>query len=94
MRPRHRPPRRGRLPTPEDLGYAPELAVLGALEAALELAIVALVAAHPALGATADHHDADMTIAAAAADHVIAQAQALAAAIAAYRPRCRDARAG
>ena len=93
MTPVHRPRRRGRLPTPADLVRAPELAVLGALEAAIDLTLVALVAVHPALGATADRHDADRTVAAAAADHVIATAQALAATIAAYRPLCHDTRA-
>lgn len=79
-----------------ELVRAPELAVLGALEAAIALTIVALVAAQPTLWATDDTHDAGMTGAAASADHVIAMAQALAAAIADYRTLCggeRDARA-
>ncbi len=80
---------RKRLPTPDELIRAPELAVLGALEAAIELTIVALVAAQPALWATDDAHDAGMTVAAASADHVIVLAQALAAAIADYRTLCR-----
>jgi hypothetical protein len=46
----------------------------------------------PRSGPSADRHDADRTVAAAAADHVIATAQALAAMIAAYRPLCRDTR--
>jgi hypothetical protein len=37
-------------PTPEELGDAPELAVLALLDANLEIALRALVAAHPALG--------------------------------------------
>jgi hypothetical protein len=85
-----RPWGRGRLPTPDELGRAPELAILGALDAAIDLALVALVAAQPALGPTVDLRDADLTDAAAAADHVIARAQALAAAIAAYRALCRS----
>jgi hypothetical protein len=36
-----------RLPTPEELDAAPELAILAALEATLALTIVALQAAHP-----------------------------------------------
>jgi len=64
---------------------APELAILGALEAALDLAIVALVAAQPELHPTEDGHDAVRTAAANNADLVIARAQALAAAIAGYR---------
>ena len=86
-----RTPRRG-LPTPSELGRAPELAILGALEATIDLTIVALVAAHPALRATDDGHDARLTAAAARADRVLAHAQALAAAIAAYRTARRRAR--
>jgi hypothetical protein len=37
-------------PTPEELVEAPELAVLALLDTNLELALRALVAAHPALG--------------------------------------------
>ena len=37
-------------PTPDELVEAPELAVLALLDANLELALRALVAAHPALG--------------------------------------------
>jgi hypothetical protein len=64
---------------------APELAILGALEATLDLAIIALVAALPELRATEDGHNAVFTTAATNADLVIAKAQALAAAITAYR---------
>ena len=53
---------------------APELAILGALEATIDLTIVALVAAHPALRATDDGHDARLTAAAARADRVLAHA--------------------
>jgi len=38
-----------RIPTPEDLDRAPELAILAALDPTLELAAAALVAAHPEL---------------------------------------------
>jgi hypothetical protein len=65
---------------------APELAILGALEAAIDLAIIALVAAQPELHAHEDGREAvSQTAAAQSADHVIAQAQALAAAILGYR---------
>jgi hypothetical protein len=77
------------LPTPEELAIAPELAILAAIEAALDLAIVALVAAQPELGPTDDGHDAVTSPAAHSADAVITTAQALAAAIACYRVTLR-----
>jgi hypothetical protein len=80
---RHRS--RGRLPTPDELMSAPELAILGALEAAIDLAIVAIIAAQPELQASDDGNDAVSTAAADRADGVIVKAQALAAAIAGYR---------
>ena len=92
-----RPRPRGRLPTPDELGHAPELAILGALGATIDLAIVALVAVHPALQARADGRDAVTAPSAAQADHVIGRAQALVAAIARYRTtrrRERDERPG
>ena len=64
---------------------APELAILGALEAAIDLAIVALIAAQPPLQATDDGHDPARTATATRADLVIAKAQALAAAVVGYR---------
>lgn len=76
---------RRRLPTPDELLRAPELAILGALEAAIDLALVAIVAAQPELQATPDGHDAVRTAAADSADLVIAKAQTLAVAIANYR---------
>ena len=76
---------RRRLPTPGELVLAPERAILGALETAVDLAIVALVAAQPELRASENGHEAVLTQAANDADLVIASAQALAAAIAAYR---------
>jgi len=80
----------GRLPTCRELVCAPELGILTAIETALDVAIVALVAAQPELQSTADPYDAVSTKAAAAADHVILCAQTLAAAIAAYRAALRD----
>ena len=64
---------------------APELAILGALEAAIDLAIIALIAAQPPLQATDAGHDPARTATANRADLVIAKAQALAAAIVGYR---------
>jgi len=49
---RRGPPRSGTCdptPTPDDLECAPELAILAALDHTLELAIAALVCAHPEL---------------------------------------------
>lgn len=80
---RHRP--RRRLPTYHELLIAPELAILGSVEASIDLAIVALVAAQPELWPTDDGHDAVMTAEARSAEHVITTAQALAVAIADYR---------
>jgi len=79
---------RRRLPTPAELGTAPELAILGALETVIDLAIVALVAAQPELHPSEDGLDSVSTAAAIHADHVITKAQALAAEIAAYRITC------
>jgi hypothetical protein len=73
------------LPTPDELLSAPELALLGALEAAIDFAIVAIIAAQPELQAARDGHDAVHTAAANRADLVIAKAQTLAVAIANYR---------
>ncbi len=82
---------RRRLPTPDELVLAPELAILGALDAAIDLGVVALVAAQPELQPTDDARDAVTTAAAHHADLVIAKAQALAAAIDDYRiTRRRD----
>jgi len=75
---------RGRLPTPDELLRAPELALLSALETLINLAILAIVAAQPELQATPDGHDAVRTDAANSADLVIAKAQTLAVAIADY----------
>lgn len=70
---------------------APELAILAVIEQALDVANVALVAAQPELLPSADQRDAVTTSAAQAADHVIACAQELAAAIADYRAAVTDA---
>lgn len=75
---------RRRLPTPDELLRAPELAILSALETLIDLALVAIVAAQPELQETADGHDAVRTAAANSADLVIAKAQTLAVAIADY----------
>ncbi len=83
VRVRGRPDRR--LPTADEIAAAPELAILGALEAAIDLALVTLVAAQPELQPTDDQHDAVTTAAAAAGDRIIVAAQGLASAIAAYR---------
>jgi hypothetical protein len=73
------------LPTPDELMSAPELAILGALEVTIDLAIVAIIAAQPELQAAGAGHDVVSTAAADHADRVIAKAQALAAAILGYR---------
>ena len=86
-----RPRPRGRLPTPDELVHAPELAILGALAATIDLAIVALVAVHPELQG-ADGRDAVTAASAVQADHVIVRAQALVAAIARYRTTRRRER--
>lgn len=84
-------PRRSRpwLPTADELAITPELAILGSIEAAIDLAILALVAAQPELWPTDDGHDAVTSRAAQSADTVITTAQALAAAIADYRVSLR-----
>ena len=73
-------------PTPEELGDAPELAVLALLDANLELALRALVAAHPALGDpdrpawTLDHSPSGR-----AAETFLARAKGLHRALETYR---------
>jgi hypothetical protein len=85
---RRRTPRS--LPAFRELALAPELAILTSIETALDVAIVALVAAQPELQPRHDSYDAVSTRAAAAADHVIVCAQTLAVAIAAYRAALHD----
>ncbi len=77
--------RRDLLPTTRELATAPELAILAALEAAIDVALVALVAAHDELQASDDGTDHVTGLVACAADNVIDKAQALAAAIISYR---------
>jgi hypothetical protein len=90
VRARRRRREAARLPTCRELVCTPELGILASIEMALDVALVALVAAQPELQPTADPYDAVSTTAAAAADHVIVCAQALAAAIAAYRAALRE----
>lgn len=77
--------RRRGLPTYRELLSAPELAILSVLENAVDLAIVAMVAAQADLQPTPDGHEQLSSAAAEAADAIIARAQALVAAIATYR---------
>jgi hypothetical protein len=79
-----------RLPTYRELVCTPELGILASIAMALDVALVALVAAQPELQPTDDPYDAVSTTAAASADNVIVCAQALAAAIAAYRAALRE----
>jgi hypothetical protein len=90
VRTRSRPP--GRLPTCHELASAPQLAILTSIEAAIDVAIVAIVAAQPELWPSATARDVITTPAAEQADHVIRSAQVLAAAIADYRAALRDHR--
>jgi hypothetical protein len=80
-----RRPTRLRLPTPDEIHRAPELAILAAIEHAIDVAIVTLVAAQPELRPTLDGYDAVISDAAVRADTVIVDAQTLVRAIAAYR---------
>ncbi len=80
------------LPTCRELVRAPELAILAVVENAIDVAIVALVAAQPELQPAADQRDDVDSSVAVAADHLIAAAQALAAAVATYRVALRDRR--
>lgn len=83
QRPRPRPCRH--LPTPDELLLAPDVAILDALGAAIDVAIVAVGAQQPELWPSADGRDAVCTREGEAADEVIRSAQALAAVIAVYR---------
>ena len=73
-------------PTPEELGEAPELAVLALLDANLEIALRALASAHPALADpdrpawTLDHSPS-----ARAAENFLARAKGLYRALETYR---------
>jgi hypothetical protein len=83
--PRTHARRRRPLPTWRELVSRPELAILGALESAIDVAIISLVAAQPELHPSLDGRDPDSSPAAAAADAVIGHAQVLVAAIVDYR---------
>ena len=85
MRRPQRARHRGRLPIPEELAVAPELAILGSVEAALDFVIVALVAAHPELHESDNARTAAMSADAEHADRIIEKAQALAGALVGYR---------
>lgn len=84
-----RRPGRG-LPTCRELRYAPELAILTALENVVDLVLVALVAARPELHPRAGGRDLVSTAAGDAADALIGRAQSLVLAIAAYRAALHD----
>jgi hypothetical protein len=83
-----------RLPTPDELADAPELAIVTALDHLLELALRALVSVHPQLGDAecpfwARHAEPDSE----AAERILAAARPLAAALQAYQQavaRIRD----
>lgn len=72
------------LPTLDEVVLAPEVATLAALRAAIDIAIVALTAAHPELWPTPVAGNAGDSDDAVMADDVIRAAQALAIAIDAY----------
>ncbi len=66
-----------RLPLPNELLLAPELAILVSFAFAADVAIVALVAALPDLHQTSHGHDLRPSAIASNADRVIAKAQEL-----------------
>ncbi len=77
---------RRRSPTPAELAEAPELAILAALDDTLELALRALVAAHPQLGdPDCPAWAQDPGAARAAADRILSAARHLTRALQAYR---------
>jgi hypothetical protein len=74
------------MPTPAELDEAPELAMLAALDHTLEIALRALVAAHPQLGDSECPAWVRQTSAARdAADRILEASRPLAHAIDAYR---------
>jgi hypothetical protein len=82
-------------PTPSELDDAPELAILAALDHALDLALRALVSAHPQLGdPDCPSWAQDSSPAPLAADRIVVACVHLAHALEAYRravappPRC------
>jgi hypothetical protein len=75
-----------RLPTPDQIAEVPELAILAALEDTLDLALRALVAAHPQLANPETPFWArDASPARGAADRILAAALRLARALRRYR---------
>jgi hypothetical protein len=74
------------LPTPAELDYAPELAILVALERSVPLAVVALIAAHPALRDGLDLDERDTTpLLSWLADDIARQLEALGVSLSRYR---------
>lgn len=74
------------LPTPAELDYAPELAILVALERSIPLATAALLSAHPALRDGADINQRETTpLLSWLADDIARQLDALAISLTRYR---------
>ena len=75
-----------RTPTPDDLAHAPELAILASLENTLELAVRALVCAHPELAdPERPYWLRQASRMATAADNVVHQSADMKQALIAYR---------
>jgi hypothetical protein len=75
-----------RLPTPDELDDAPQLAIVAALDQILDLTLRTLVSLHPQLGdAECPHWVRDVSPASEAADRILAAARPLADALEAYR---------
>ena len=75
-----------RWPTPDELGGAPEIAIIAALEAILDLTLRALFSVHPQLGDDeCPYWVRDLSPASEAADRILAAARTLADALEAYR---------
>ena len=85
-----------RIPTPDEIADAPELAILHALDEILDLALRVLVAAHPELGdPDAPFWARETSRSARKADDIVATAHRLQRHIRAYRmeiTRARDQR--
>jgi hypothetical protein len=74
------------LPTPAELDYAPELAILVALERCVPLAVAALTSSHPALRDGLDLDERDSTpLLSWLADDITRQLDALGVSLARYR---------
>jgi hypothetical protein len=79
-------PAPARFPTPPEIADVPELAILAALEHTLDLALYALLAAHPQLSdPECPDRLRDPSPARAAADRIVTAAHSLARALDAYR---------